>query len=114
MRLNRRKFVAMAGAAAVSCSVRARAGSSHITFAPELDSLKAYRAPDWFRDAKLGFWACWGPEAVPEMGDWYARNMYIQGHVQYEDHLKRYGHPSQVGYKEIPMFFLPHSPRKRF
>jgi alpha-L-fucosidase len=46
-------------------------------------------------------WACWGPEAVPEMGDWYARNMYIQGHEQYEDHLKRYGHPSKVGYKDL-------------
>jgi alpha-L-fucosidase len=70
-------------------------------FQGTLESLKSYRAPDWFRDAKLGFWACWGPEAVPEMGDWYARNMYIQGHVQYEDHLKRYGHPSQVGYKDM-------------
>jgi alpha-L-fucosidase len=66
-----------------------------------LESFKQYRAPEWFRDAKLGFWACWGPEAVPEMGDWYARQMYIQGHPQYEDHLKRYGHPSKFGYKDI-------------
>jgi alpha-L-fucosidase len=35
------------------------------------------------------------------MGDWYARNMYIQGHPQYEDHLARYGHPSKFGYKDI-------------
>ena len=35
------------------------------------------------------------------MGDWYARNMYIQGHKQYEDHLKRYGHPSKFGYKDL-------------
>lgn len=101
MRLNRREFVTLAGAAAVSSSVRARTGAPGIPFAPELDSLQAYRAPEWFRDAKLGFWACWGPEAVPEMGDWYARNMYIEGHRQYEDHLKRYGHPSKFGYKDL-------------
>jgi alpha-L-fucosidase len=70
-------------------------------FQPELQSLATYKAPEWFRDAKLGMWACWGPEAVPEMGDWYARNMYIEGHQQYEDHLKRYGHPSKVGYKDM-------------
>jgi alpha-L-fucosidase len=27
--------------------------------------------------------------------------MYIEGHPQYEYHLKRYGHPSQFGYKDI-------------
>ena len=70
-------------------------------FTPELESLKNYKAPEWFRDAKLGFWACWGPESVPEMGDWYARNMYIQGHIQYEEHLRRYGHPSKVGYRDM-------------
>lgn len=101
MRLNRREFVGLAGAATASSLLPARAGASGNTFSAELDSLKAYRAPDWFRDAKLGFWACWGPEAVPEMGDWYARNMYIQGHKQYEDHLKRYGHPSKFGYKDL-------------
>lgn len=32
-------------------------------FAPTWDSLKAqYRSPDWFRDAKFGLWAHWGPQ----------------------------------------------------
>jgi len=101
MILNRREFIALTGGAAISTLTPALAGASDNRFAPELDSFKAYRAPEWFRDAKLGFWACWGPEAVPEMGDWYARNMYIQGHPQYEDHLARFGHPSKVGYKDI-------------
>jgi alpha-L-fucosidase len=66
------------------------------------DSLKAgYQAPDWYRDAKFGLWAHWGPQCVPEAGDWYARNMYIQGHPQYESHLVNYGHPSDVGFMEI-------------
>lgn len=34
-------------------------------------------------------------------GDWYARQLYIRRHRQYEDHLKHYGHPSKVGYKDI-------------
>ena len=49
-------------------------------FKPDWDSLKAqYQAPDWFRDAKFGIWAHWSAQCVPEAGDWYARNMYIQG-----------------------------------
>jgi alpha-L-fucosidase len=34
-------------------------------------------------------------------GDWYARNMYIEGSEQYLYHLRHYGHPSQFGYKDI-------------
>ena len=60
-----------------------------------------YRYPDWFRDAKLGLWSHWGPQAVPEQGDWYGRLMYLQGHPDYEHHLKTYGHPSQFGMKDI-------------
>ena len=48
-------------------------------FLPFWESLKSYRCPDWFRDAKFGIWAHWDPQCVPEQGDWYARNMYIQG-----------------------------------
>ena len=48
-------------------------------FTSDWASLKQYRCPEWFRDAKLGIWAVWGPESVPEQGDWYARNMYREG-----------------------------------
>jgi len=70
-------------------------------FKATAESLKGYTTPDWFRDAKFGIWASWGPQAVPRAGDWYARNMYIPGTPQYEHHLKHYGHPSQTGYKDI-------------
>ncbi len=75
-------------------------------FKPTDQSLKQYKYPKWFRDAKFGIWAHWGPQSVPRQGDWYARNMYIQqGHPwetsDYKDHLKRYGHPSKYGYKDI-------------
>jgi len=70
-------------------------------FSPFWESLKSYRCPDWFRDAKFGIWAHWSPQCVPEQGDWYARNMYMQGSAQYEYHVTHFGHPSQFGYKDI-------------
>ena len=70
-------------------------------FTPDWESLKNYECPTWFRDAKFGIWAHWGPQSVPMAGDWYARNMFIQGSGQYEDHLNRYGHPSEHGYREL-------------
>jgi alpha-L-fucosidase len=70
-------------------------------FRPNWESLKAYRYPDWFRNAKFGIWAHWSPQCVPEQGDWYARGMYVQGSGQYNYHVKTYGHPSQFGYKDI-------------
>jgi alpha-L-fucosidase len=70
-------------------------------FKPTVQSLLGYEAPDWFRDAKFGIWAHWGPQAVPRQGDWYARFMYCPGHPHYAHHLKTYGHPSEFGYKDI-------------
>jgi alpha-L-fucosidase len=71
-------------------------------FKPQWDSLTAqYQAPDWFRDAKFGIWAHWSAQCVPEAGDWYARQMYIQGHKQYDDHLARFGHPADSGFMEM-------------
>ncbi len=70
-------------------------------FEPSFDSLRTYSAPDWFRDAKFGIWSHWGPQSVPMFGDWYARNMYIEGTPQYEYHLRHYGHPSKFGYKDL-------------
>ncbi|HXG92017.1 MAG TPA: alpha-L-fucosidase [Blastocatellia bacterium] len=65
------------------------------------ESLKTYRVPDWFRDAKFGIWAHWGPQSAPEQGDWYARRMYIEGEEQYKYHIQHYGHPSKFGFKDV-------------
>ncbi|MCX7007077.1 MAG: alpha-L-fucosidase, partial [Kiritimatiellaeota bacterium] len=70
-------------------------------FQASFDSLKTYQCPEWFRDAKFGIWAHWGPQAVPMEGDWYAQRMYKQGDKDYKDHLERFGHPSEHGYKDI-------------
>jgi hypothetical protein len=60
-----------------------------------------YSVPEWFRDAKFGVWAHWSAQCVPEQGDWYARQMYIQGNRVYDYHVKTYGHPSKFGFMEI-------------
>ncbi len=77
-------------------------------FKPTWESLEAgYQVPEWFRDAKFGIWAHWTAQCVPEQGDWYARNMYIQSDkngkptADYEFHVKTYGHPSKFGFKDI-------------
>ncbi|WP_308365675.1 MULTISPECIES: alpha-L-fucosidase [unclassified Microbulbifer] len=70
-------------------------------FDSSVESLKTYQTPTWFRDAKFGIWAHWGPQAVPRAGDWYARNMYIQESAQYKHHVEHYGHPTKFGYKDI-------------
>ena len=53
-------------------------------FAPTWTSLQQYQVPDWFRNAKFGIWAHWGPQCQPEQGDWYARHMYLEGEAQYK------------------------------
>ncbi|MHB9141123.1 MAG: alpha-L-fucosidase [Paludibacter sp.] len=57
--------------------------------------------PAWLRDAKFGIWVHFGPQSAGESGDWYARNMYKPGTTAYKNHIKKYGHPSEVGYKEV-------------
>jgi alpha-L-fucosidase len=69
------------------------------------ESLRSWEIPEWFRDAKFGIWAHWGPQSAIEAGDWYARNMYMEGSQQYEYHCEHYGHPSKFGFKDtIPLW----------
>jgi len=68
-----------------------------------------YKCPAWYADAKLGIWTHWGPQAHPlRGGGWYARHMYMQdvgneewGKDAYAYHNERFGHPSEVGYKDV-------------
>jgi alpha-L-fucosidase len=70
-------------------------------FQPTWESLQQYAIPEWFRDAKFGIWAHWGPQCQPERGDWYARGMYEEGTDQYKFHCQKYGHPSKFGFKDV-------------
>jgi alpha-L-fucosidase len=57
--------------------------------------------PAWLREAKVGIWVHFGPQSAGQSGDWYARNLYKSDNRAYQNHLKNYGHPSEVGYKEV-------------
>jgi alpha-L-fucosidase len=101
MRIDRRKLLHWMGGASTALAF-SRFSPAQLAaaapFAPTRESLAAYRIPEWFRDAKFGIWSHWGPQSAIEDGDWYARNMYIQGSEQYQYHVANYGHPSMVGY----------------
>ncbi len=110
MTFNRRHFLRTSmltgAAAAVSGSRLFALSGDGIALSPgsyknTRESLAAYRIPTWFADAKFGMWAHWGPQSAIEYGDWYARQMYMQGSSQYNYHLTTYGHPSKVGYKDV-------------
>jgi alpha-L-fucosidase len=70
-------------------------------FEPTWESLEQYQTPEWFRDAKFGLWAHWGPQCQPEQGDWYARHMYYENERQGKFHRENYGHPSKAGFKDV-------------
>jgi alpha-L-fucosidase len=64
------------------------------------------RAPAWFRQAKVGMWLHWGPQAMGRSGDWYAKFMYAQHddwnrNNGYQNHLRDFGHPTVEGCKDV-------------
>lgn len=86
-------------------------------YEPTWECLLNYEAPEWYEDAKLGFWPIWGVYSVPAFkgdhaAEWYGRWMYCregqssrnnQGLATHLHHIKTYGDPSTFGYKD----FLP-------
>jgi alpha-L-fucosidase len=70
-------------------------------FQPTWQSLSQYEVPEWFRDRKFGIWAHWGPQCQPEAGDWYAREMYLEGSGKNRFHVQKYGPPSEFGFKDV-------------
>ncbi|HEX5283784.1 MAG TPA: alpha-L-fucosidase [Bryocella sp.] len=114
MKLSRRTGLKLMGAGAASWFSRdlfaqqytsglppLRAGS----FAGTRASLRSYQIPKWFGEAKFGMWAHWGPQSAVGDGDWYARNMYIEGSPQYKYHQEHFGPQSKVGYKDLVHLF---------
>src|SRR5512147_3144658 len=102
--LNRRQAIGLLAGAAPALKLARAAVELPIApgpFKATRESLREWQVPAWYRDAKFGIWAHWGPQSAPEYGDWYARNMYIEGHRQYKYHVQKYGHPSKFGFKDV-------------
>lgn len=104
MLLTRRDLIHGAASTALAAAMPAPALSAQRArpFEATWESLVGgFRPPEWFRDAKFGIWAHWGPQGVGLAGDWYARKMYIQGDPYYDRHLKDWGHPADTGYIDM-------------
>lgn len=75
--------------------------------------------PDWFKDAKFGIYAHWGPVSSAFVGadpnkwyaGWHGMKMYTDGKIvetndgkpsnNYTHHFEKYGNPKEFGYKHI-------------
>lgn len=77
-------------------------------YEPNWESLKRYRVPAWYEDAKFGIFLHWGVYSVAAFGtgsEWYPHWMYRKGSPDYEHHKATWGDPSEFGYKDfIPLF----------
>lgn len=71
-------------------------------FTPDWESLTSqYKVPDWYRNGKFGIWVHASPQDEAEAGDWFARNLYIEGHRQNNIFTNRFGPLSEFGYKDL-------------
>lgn len=70
-------------------------------FQPSWESTEEWECPEWFKDAKFGIWAHWGPQNHPEAGDWYARHMYYEGGGQSNHHINMFGWMGDFGWKDV-------------
>ena len=79
-------------------------------FRPDWTSLKGYRAPEWYENAKFGIFMHWGLYSVAAYAnEWYSRNMYQPGSREFKHHVETYGPQVKFGYKDfIPMFKAEH------
>ncbi|HPC18315.1 MAG TPA: alpha-L-fucosidase [Candidatus Hydrogenedentes bacterium] len=96
--------------ACISLSVLAQEEKA-MRYEANWDSLKQYKVPEWYKDAKFGIFIHWGVYSVPAFGnEWYPRNMYRKNSLEYRHHVKTYGPQSEFGYKD----FIPKFKTQRF
>ncbi|MFI3247937.1 MAG: alpha-L-fucosidase [Rikenellaceae bacterium] len=85
------------------------------------NSLQQYNVPEWYEDAKIGYWVHWGVYSVPayaggHAAEWYGRWMHLKddgtnsrdqqkGLKTAQYHREVYGDPSEFSYRDfIPMW----------
>jgi alpha-L-fucosidase len=97
--MRRREFMAATGLLALPMALRAQ--TSGLAEPIPQTPRPQYKVPDWYRDAKLGLWAHWGPQCAPEQGDWYGRHLYLEDNWQGRFHREHYGHPADHGFIDV-------------
>jgi alpha-L-fucosidase len=66
------------------------------------ESLAGYTVPRWFTEGKFGIFIHWGVYSVPGFSsEWYPRNAYRPGTVEFEHHVATYGPHAKFGYKDF-------------
>ena len=90
----RRAIVTTAATLAVVASaVAASAGAEDVPdYEPTPESLNQHDAPEWFEDAKLGYFIHWGPYSVPAYAPPSGGNAYAEW---YWTELNNGGSPTQ-------------------
>lgn len=83
-------------------------------FKPTSESLKHYKVPKWYNDAKFGIYFHWAPFSVAAYkSEWYPKWMYWPADKECpankrdvrEHHIKTWGPLDKFGYKDfIPLF----------
>ena len=99
-----KKKVLFAALAAVALATNAQKPDVEVQtgqYSPDWNSLSAWECPEWFKDAKFGIWAHWGPQCHAEAGDWYARFMYYDGTNANKWHYSHFGDPDVFGLKDL-------------
>ena len=90
------------GCLALQAEENSRLESKQTPIQPTFESLaKDVKTPEWFKNAKFGIFAHWGPQCQPASGDWYARWMYDENNWQGKVHRAKYGPPSKFGFKDV-------------
>lgn len=100
-------------------------------YAEDWASLSAVNEqPDWFQDAKFGIYTHWGPISTANIdmkpgAGWYGLRLYMDENYDwktgelilkngkpnpsgiFKQHTRKYGHPSEFGYKDLIKLFNP-------
>jgi alpha-L-fucosidase len=75
-------------------------------YEPNWKSLSDHDVPEWLQDAKFGIYAHWGVYSVPAyFNEWYPRYVYEDRHPVQVEHTRRYGPPTEFGYKDLAPLF---------
>ncbi len=114
LRITAALAAAVTGLAALTLQpVAPAAGVAPADYQPTPESLGRHQAPQWFKDAKLGFFIHWGPYSVPayaplsggarpgsaQYAEWYGYELNQPGSPTYQHHAATYG--EDFGYDDF-------------